>query len=75
MVHSLGIDVRTKDAKKLVAALGRLKSTTSVTLGGVYHEDTSYQQIFIETSLDEKALDDWLYRTKHGCDYVGVFQR
>ena len=72
--NTLGIDVDTCDAKKLKAQLGRLKSTASIEGPYIYHQDVGYAQLHIETTMTESELDNWLYTTKHGCDYVGVFQ-
>lgn len=74
-MNHLGIDVLTKDANKLIHRLRRLKTTIGVEYGGAYWEDRSYSQIHIATEMSEDELDDWLYRTKHGCDYQGVFER
>lgn len=74
MVNSLGIDVYTMDAKKIIRRLKRLKSTVSVTNGGQYREDAAYTQIHIETTKSEVELDNWLYTANAG-DYVGVFVR
>ena len=74
-MNRLGIDVRTKDANKLISRLRHLKSTVSIEYGGAYREDLTYSQIHITTTMSESELDDWLYRTKHGCEYVGTFER
>lgn len=74
-MNRLGIDVRTKDANKLMSRLRRLKSTISIEYGGAYWEDLSYSQIHITTTLSESGLDDWLYRVNHRCEYVGTFDR
>lgn len=73
--HALGIDVKTADARKLMAALSRRKSTLSVSGPFPYREDTSLAQIHVETTMDERTLDGWLWATKHGAEYVGVFER
>lgn len=70
--YTLGIDVRTKDAPKLVTRLKALTSTTSARMGGQYHEDPTYCQVLVTTSLTEDKLDAWLYALV-GIDYVGVF--
>ena len=74
-MNHLGIDVCTKDANKLVTRLRHLKSTISVVYGGSYWEDPSYSQVHLTTTWSECELDDWLYRVKHGCEYVGTFER
>lgn len=74
-LFSLGIDVLAKDSAKLIARLAKLDSVVSVVFGGVYREDPTYAQVHVETFMTEDELDHWLWATKHGCDYVGVFQR
>jgi hypothetical protein len=69
----VGIDVRTKDANKLLAQLKKLKSTKDFTGPYAYHEDGSYAQIRIQTTMTEDQVDLWLYSTKHGADYIGTF--
>lgn len=73
--HSLGIDVSTKDIKKLLSKLRALKSTVSACDGGMYHEDRAYSQVHIRTTMTEAQLDHWLWTTQHGADYFGVFAR
>jgi len=74
-VNSLGIDVATRDVKKLIGKLSRLKTTDSVVNGGMYLMGKNYSQIHIDTLMTENQLDDWLYTVDHGADYVGVFVR
>jgi hypothetical protein len=71
--HKLGIDVDTCDAKKLKGRLKKLKSTASIEGPYIYHQDVGYAQLHLETTMTEAELDNWLYTTKHGCGYVGVF--
>lgn len=73
-MNYLGIDLRTKDVKKLIGILKRLKTTVNVCDGGMYHEDINYSQVQIVTMWSEAELDDWLYNTSHKCDYVGTFK-
>ena len=73
MEYNLGIDVRTKDGNKLIKRLAKLKATVSVTGPFPYHEDQTYAQILLTTTKTENEVDDWLYKVKHGCEYVGVF--
>ena len=74
-VYSLGIDVLTKDKKKLITRLAKLKTTISVTDGGEYSMDRHYSQIHIDTHMTEEQLDNWLYKVKHNADYQGTFHR
>lgn len=74
-MNRLGIDVATRDAKHLVARLKRLKSVQAVRNGGAYWYDTAYSQVWVDTTMSEADLDNWLYRVNHGCHYVGVFKR
>lgn len=72
--YHLGIDVRTKDKKKLITRLRGLVSTVSVDDGGEYREDQSYSQVWLTTHKTEKELDEWLYKTR-GIEYIGTFTR
>lgn len=74
-VYNLAIDVVTKDAKRLINRLKRLESTKHIENGGMYGMDLSYSQIWIQTTMSENDLDDWLYNVNHGCEYVGIFSR
>lgn len=73
--YNLGIDVETRDVNRLISRLAKLKSTIIIENGGAYHADKSYSQVHITTTMTEDELDDWLYRTKHDCEYVGTFER
>lgn len=73
-MKTLGIDVRTKDAKKLATRLRSLVSTQDVQGPFLYHEDESYAQLHVSTEKTEEELEHWLWATIHGCDYVGVFE-
>lgn len=74
-MNKLGIDVKTKTAKKLIARLSTLKTTVKVDGPFEYWQDRNYSQILIDTEWTESQLDDWLYKTKHGCEYIGTFER
>ena len=69
----IGIDVETKTAPKLLAQLKKLKSVKDSTGPYAYHEDKAYSQIRILTTMTEDQVDEWLYSTKHGAEYVGTF--
>ena len=70
----IGIDVATRDARRLVARLKRLKSTHAAGIIGAYHTDPTDSQIWVDTSRSVEDLEDWLWRVKHNCEYVGVFE-
>lgn len=70
----LGIDVETKDANRLHARLAALKTTKEITGPFTYWFDQGFSQIHIDTEWNESELDDWLYKTKHGCNYVGTWE-
>lgn len=70
----LGIDVTTRDARRLVARLKRLKSTQAAGIIGAYHEYPTLSQIWVETSRSVEDMGDWLWRVNHGCGHVGVFE-
>jgi hypothetical protein len=73
-MNHLGIDAPTKAVYNLVKRLKRLKTTDFVIDGGVYREDRSLSQVLIDTTLSEKELEDWLYKSK-GVDFIGTFER
>lgn len=74
-VHHLGIDVVTRDLPRLQVRLCRLKTTIRAECGGEYREDHNYSQLHVDTTMTEDELDHWLWATKHGAEYVGVFTR
>ena len=71
-IKSIGIDVETRHSKKLLGRLLRLKSTRFGFIQ-TYSFDPNYSQVIIETTKTEQQVDDWLYKIKHGCEYVGTF--
>ena len=75
-IHSLGIDVLTASKDKVITRLKALKSTVSVSDGGVYDEDSDYIRVHIETTRSWGWLDDWMWGefVQH-TDYVTVFER
>ena len=72
-MNTWGIDVATHDAKKLMKELLKVNTTQNVESMGAYHQMPEYTKIHITTTWDQDQLDDWLYKTNHGCDYVGTF--
>jgi len=68
------IDVKTHDVNKLMGRLKRLKSTSNVENGGMYHMGREYSQVWLETSKSLEEVDKWLWRYSN-CDYVGVVTR
>ena len=64
------IDCQTKGKGALIRRLKRLKSTVTVSDGGVYHEDTTLSQIHLESTSTESDIDNWLW--KNNFDYIGV---
>jgi hypothetical protein len=71
----LGVDMSTRDYKKLARRLRSLKSTLGINGPMIYHQDPNLCQLHIETTMTENQLDNWLYRVNHGADYVGVYVR
>lgn len=68
----LFIDVHTKDAKKLTRRLNRLKNTVAADRGQyMFPGPTGYSMLMVVSDKTEEQMDNWLYNTKHGCDYVG----
>lgn len=74
-MNHLGIDVETKGCKPLINRLAALKSTHQISGPYPYSADRTYSQIHIDTTMTETELDGWLYRVKHGSEYVGTFPR
>lgn len=72
-MNDLGIDVETKDTRKLIAYLSKLKSVESVVNNGTYREDANYSQVLIKTTMSEDKLDHTLY-SKNGINYIGVWR-
>ena len=72
IINHLIIDVLTKDAKKLANRLKRLRSTIEIESIAPYRECMEYSQLILYTTKTEDQMDEWLYKTKHNCDYVGV---
>lgn len=71
--NTLGIDMPVKHAKRMKKALKALATTEAVDGPFQYWQDMSLCQMHITTSMTESELDDWLYRVKHGCEYIGTF--
>jgi len=72
-MNTWGIDVATVDATKMIKALSNLENVEYVESTGVYQLIPEYTQVHLSTTWDQDQLDDWLYKTNHGCDYVGTF--
>jgi hypothetical protein len=70
--YELIIDVYTESKNKLIARLEKLKSTIQVRDNGQYGLCPEYSQIYILTTKNCEMLDDWLWRVKHNCHYIGV---
>jgi len=75
-IHSLGIDVLKASKDKVIARLKGMKSTVSVSDGGVYDGHSDYSRVHIETTKSWGWLDDWMWGefVQH-TDYVSVFER
>ena len=72
-MQTWGIDVATTDVTKMIKALSDLDNVESVESMVAYQQIPEYTQIHLSTTWDQDQLDDWLYKTNHGCDYVGTF--
>ena len=72
-MQTWGIDVATVDATKLIKALSDLETTEWVESLGAYSNSPEHTMIHLTTRWTQNELDDWLYKTNHGCDYVGTF--
>lgn len=69
------IDVETYCFKKIFAALQKLSTTKEISDGGKYHQDQSYSQIHISSTLTEDELDTILCNRKDTIGYVGVIEK
>ena len=67
----VGVDVVSRDAKRLIGRLNKLKGIAA-TYVGAYRADASYCQVYV-SGMTEESLDNWLYHVNHGCEYVGTF--
>lgn len=65
------IDCMTTAVNRNISVLKRLKTTHSVSNGGMYREDHSYSQIHLESDMTEEQLDRWFYHTI-GVEAVGI---
>ena len=74
-MNKLGIDCKTKGKNDLIRALRQLKTTYSVDDCGAYQADKSLSMLYIDTEWTEEEMDNWLYKTKVPCDYIGTFKR
>ena len=67
------IDCNTKGKWEGIARLAKLKSTIDIQDGGEYRECPAYSQIWIDTTLTESQLEQWLWKSKFRCfHYIGV---
>lgn len=73
-ITNLGIDVWTGHRQDLIRRLRQVPGVFSVQSGGVYAQGPEWSQVWVETTLTERELEDWLY-TQRGIEYVGVFER
>jgi len=74
-MNNLIIDVKTKDANRLIKRLEKLATTFTVEHGGMYRQDPHYSQIHLTTTKTVDETEDWLYNSKANFDYVGVVER
>ena len=77
-VHLLGVDVDTTGKGLLISKLKKLKSTINVSDGGMYFEDRTISQVHVDTTMNEDALDEWLYNVsfpRGDFDIHGTFER
>lgn len=73
-MHTLGIDVYTKDKAYILRRLRRLVSTDNAVDGGVYRADPVHSQIHMTTTKSLTDVEDWFYNTPH-VECAGVFNR
>lgn len=72
-MQTWGIDVATHDAKRLMRELLKVKTNEHVESLGAYVNEPGVTMVHLTTEWTQSELDDWLYKTHHGCDYVGTF--
>lgn len=73
-VSHLGIDVWTDHRQELIRRLRTVPGVISVQSGGPYVQGPEWSQVWLETTLTERQVEDWMYAQK-GIEYVGVFDR
>ena len=69
------IDVETYNKKRIISGLRKLKTTIEIEDGGEYHEDRSFSQIWITSTLTEEQLDKILCDRKDMDGFIGVVHR
>jgi hypothetical protein len=79
VIHFLGVDVQTDTLRPLLRALQRKKDILAFESRGAYREDASYTKVFVDTTMTESELEDWLHglggkRSPEIC-IVGAFTR
>lgn len=62
------------DANFLVRRLWKLKRTFYIEGPFSYNQDEYHAQVWVDTTMTEEALENWLWKTK-GIAYLGVFVR
>jgi hypothetical protein len=70
----LGVDALTHALPRLISALKGKSSILAFESKGEYKEDRSYTKVFVDTTMTEGALEDWLFSLK-GVEIVGAFTR
>lgn len=70
-INRLAIDVYTSSAKRIVSYLRKRKHVSSIE-AALYHQDSTYTQIIVDTTWTEDMMDKWLYETSLPIEYVGV---
>ena len=67
------IDCNTKGKLEGINRLEKLKSTIDIQDGGEYRHCPEYSQLWIDTTLTESQLEQWLWKTKFRYFwYIGV---
>ena len=71
-VNMLGIDVWCSDAAAAYRRLSKLKTTVAIQEPSPYRHCRDYSRMFIDTTMTERQLSDWLYKARMD---AGVFVR
>ncbi len=73
-MNMLGVDADTGYMPALIRALKGKGSVIAFQSRGEYKEDASYTKVFVDTTMTESELEDWLHSLKD-VSIVGAFTR
>ena len=70
--QSFYIDIESSSLAVALRILRGLKTTNLIENDGAYHQALMYTRLYLETTWSEEEVEDWLYNTNYGIEYVGV---